>query len=209
MVNDDYNLTRRDLVRAGVGGLAALVLGSSLNAGSRRSRASRPIPNPKECDLSDSSSRSNVESLIESMEKSYGSRMTPYEEQCLSKAYARLSDLVPNEDPAMIAAVERALELNPENPDALANKGLYLGEVKGKHKLAAPLYRQALEIFRRDRNKEGYKTVLINLGTSEFHLGNHKESYELFLRALKFDPNNATALRSKRFLEENYTKHLD
>lgn len=84
--------------------------------------------------------------------------------------------------PEALAEFRRAVELNPDAPDALAGLGLALVDL-GRPLEAAPLLARALDIF------PTYKRALYGMGAAQLSLGNRDEAAHYFAKALEHHPD--------------------
>jgi tetratricopeptide (TPR) repeat protein len=118
------------------------------------------------------------------------------------KAYG-LSNLGKNEE--AIKYLDKALEIDPNNANALTSKGLALYNL-GNYQEAVKYHDKALEI-----NPNG-GPALNNKGLALYGLGKYDEALEYYDRALEIDPNGGPAallLSNKGLAFEKLGKHQE
>jgi len=107
-----------------------------------------------------------------------------YEAELYANAAATCGNL--GRDDEAMAYLQKALDLEPNLPSALANMGKVLTD-KGEYEKAIVYYRRALEV------KRDSPVVLNNLGSALAMAGRHQEAQRMFEEVLASNPRDPTA----------------
>lgn len=101
-----------------------------------------------------------------------------------------------------LEAIDKSLELNPDDNIALTNKGVALVNL-GKHE-------EALEVFNKilETNPDN-DFALTSKGYALVNLGKYEEALEVFNKILEIDPNDELTLKYKAFTLFNLKKHTE
>jgi len=105
-----------------------------------------------------------------------------------------------NEHVDAIKHYDRVLEIEPNNVEAWANKGMALGHL-GKYDEAIDSYDRALEI------EPNYALALYNKGSALGNRGKFNEAIDSYDRALEIEPNYALAWSNKGVVFGNMGKY--
>ncbi len=99
-----------------------------------------------------------------------------------------------------LEAFNKALEINPQNEVALANKGAVLSDL-GRHEEALNAFDKALEMNPQNR------IILSNRGAALGNLGRYEEALNALDKALEINPQNEVALANKGAVLSDLGRH--
>ncbi|MDA0525231.1 tetratricopeptide repeat protein [Methanococcoides alaskense] len=144
------------------------------------------------------------------------------------------SNYYKNEYEKSLKAINKALDLNPDDAEAWNNKGVTLGDL-GRHEEALEAHNKALELNpdyadawnnkgvvlgnldRHEEALEAYKKALElnpdyadawnNKGVALSYLGRHEEALEAYKKAIDLDPENAEAWNNKGVALRDLGRH--